>query len=332
MPSHPVNLSPTARTRAEFAGEAGLRWLLDLPDLVAEIEERWSITIGEPLPDANEGYVARAKRSDGTAAVVKLLVPMGWYNDQIGTLERAEGRGYVKVLETDHDRRVYLMESLGEPLGDSGRPVAEMLDLLVATLRQAWTVPPPRAGVAAEVDPAPAFMTGTGKAQGLRGLIEGHWEKLSRPCSAEAVDLALRYLVRREAAFDPDRTVWAHGDPHAGNALAVPGARIGAETGAETKAETEYVFIDPEGLLIEPAYDLGVILRDWDYELATARDPFVMAQGFCSRLAESAGVDRQAVWEWGFIERVATGLYVLDHGIAWGRDKLANAERLLAVD
>lgn len=312
MPSHPVHLSPTARVRAEHAGEAGLRWLDELPDLVAAMEAQWSIVVGEPLPDANEGYVARAQRADGTDAVVKLLVPMPWMNNQIDTLERADGHGYVRVLAADHVRQALLMEALGRPLDAQGLPLDTVLDTLVATLREAWKAPQPT---------RPGFQTGTTKAQGLRTLVEGHWEQLDRPCSAEAVDLALTFLDRREADFDPERSVWGHGDPHAGNALQAPQLRRGAESG--------YVFVDPEGLLIEPAYDLGVILRDWDAELAEARDPLALARTICSRLADSSGTDRQAVWEWGFIERVATGLYVLDHGIAWGHDKLTTAERLL---
>ncbi|MFC3494780.1 aminoglycoside phosphotransferase family protein [Glycomyces rhizosphaerae] len=298
--------------RAEHAGEAGLRWLDELPHLVTAIETQWSIVVGEPLPNANEGYVARVKRADGTDAVVKLLVPMPWMNNQIDTLERAAGHGYARVLASDHMRQALLMEALGQPLDEQGLPLNAMLDTLVTTLREAWKVRPPT---------RPDFQTGATKAQGLRTLIADNWEKLDRPCSAEAVDLALRFLDRREAAFAPEHSVWGHGDPHAGNALQVPHRRRGAESG--------YAFVDPEGLLIEPAYDLGVILRDWDTELAHARDPLALAHRIGSRLADSTGTDGQAVWEWGFIERVATGLYVLDHGIAWGHDKLANAERLL---
>jgi streptomycin 6-kinase len=29
-------------------------------------------------------------------------------------------------------------------------------------------------------------------------------------------------------------------------------------------------------------------------------------------LAERSGVDAQRIWEWGFLERVSTGLYVMD--------------------
>ena len=38
------------------------------------------------------------------------------------------------------------------------------------------------------------------------------------------------------------------------------------------------------------------------------------ASRFCRLLAEHSGVEPQPIWEWGFLERVSTGLYVLQHG------------------
>jgi streptomycin 6-kinase len=152
-------------------------------------------------------------------------------------------------------------------------------------------------------------------------MIEHNWRAHGKPCSAEVVDLALRYADRRAAAHDPDRCVTAHGDPHAGNALQIRQPRPGADAG--------FVFIDPDGGAIEPAYDLGVILRDWDDEIAAASDPLAFTRQLCTLLADATGEDWQAIWEWGFIERVATGLWVLEFGQDWGHDKLANAERLV---
>ena len=49
-------------------------------------------------------------------------------------------------------------------------------------------------------------------------------------------------------------------------------------------------------------------------------------------LAERSGVDAQRIWEWGFLERVSTGLYLLDVVGApdWvARPYLDSAERLV---
>jgi streptomycin 6-kinase len=311
MPTHTVQPSPTLRSRAEHSGDACRRWLADLPDLVAEFEARWSITVGEPLPDANEGYVARAVREDGTPAVLKLNLPLDHRRNQIDVLERARGHGYARVHAADRERQAILLEALGPSLA-SLKPAPERLFSVLGTvLAQAWSIP---------VDGATLWF-GERKAVDLAAMIEHHWGAYGKPCSADVVDLALRYADRRTAAHDPDRCVNAHGDPHAGNALQVLEPRPGAEAG--------FVFIDPDGGAIEPAYDLGVVLRDWDDEIAASRDPLAFTRRLCTLLADATGVDWQAIWEWGFIERVATGLWVLEFGQEWGRDKLAVAERLI---
>jgi hypothetical protein len=41
----------------------------------------------------------------------------------------------------------------------------------------------------------------------------------------------------------------------------------------------------------------------------------VVGNGLYRRLlASRTGVDETAIWEWGFLERVSTGLYVLEFG------------------
>lgn len=116
---------------------------------------------------------------------------------------------------------------------------------------------------------------------------------------------ALRFAERRAAAFDLDRCVIVHGDPGLSNALQVTAARSGAESGI--------VFVDPDGLLADPAYDLVVVLRDWCAELL-AGDALALAHRYCGLLAAHTGIDESAIWEWGFLERVSTGLYALQLG------------------
>lgn len=114
-----------------------------------------------------------------------------------------------------------------------------------------------------------------------------------------------------------------HGDPHPGNLLTVREPRPGAETG--------YVFVDPDGFVADRAYDLGVALRDWT-SLLLGPDARRVAEGYCAVLAARSGVDAQRIWEWGFLERVSTGLVVLD--VVRGPDAVArphldSAERLV---
>jgi streptomycin 6-kinase len=115
--------------------------------------------------------------------------------------------------------------------------------------------------------------------------------------------------------------VVVHGDPHPGNALCVPVPRAGAESG--------FVFVDLDGFLADPAYDLGVVIRDWNSRLP-AGDAASPARRYCRLLADHTGLDQRAIWEWGYLERVSTGLYILERGAEdLARPYLETAERLL---
>jgi streptomycin 6-kinase len=127
---------------------------------------------------------------------------------------------------------------------------------------------------------------------------------------------ALTCAERRAAAFDLETAVVVHGDPHPANALRVRSPRPGAESG--------YVFVDPDGFLSDRGYDLGVVLRDWVTEL---RRDVGLLQRLCTRMADRTGVDPTVIGEWGFLERVSTGLYLMEFGaVAQGRGFLASAE------
>lgn len=294
-----IRLQPLARKKVAHLGAAGAAWLTGLPDLVADLERQWSITVGRGLPGGSASWVARARTAAGHDAVVKVAVPGSDVASEVRTLAAAGGRGYVRLLAADVARRAALLEALGPPLGSVGLAPERQLEVLCATLRQAWEVP--RDTTAGPAD---------AKARGLAELVGRLWEELDRPCPERVVDRALAAAASRAAAADLERCVVVHGDPHPGNALRVRAPRPGAESG--------FVLVDPDGFLAEREYDLGVVLRDWCTELLAGDAP-TLARRWCRLLATGAGAAEAAVWEWGFLERVSTGLYVLD----FGADRLA---------
>ncbi len=290
-PAGSIRLQPLTRHRVAAMGAEGTAWASALPELLAALERDWSITVGRGLPGGSASFVARARRANGSSAVVKVAVSGEGWLEQVATLERAAGRGYVRLLRSDLDRRAMLLEDLGPSLATRGRPVPDQLRCLADTLALAWQDP-------GETRPPP----GEDKASGLAQLIRAAWDRLDRPCPVRVVDQAFGYAERRAAEFDRDLVV-VHGDPHPGNLLAVLSPRPGADTG--------YVFVDPDGFVADRAYDLGVALRDWSSTLL-GPDARTVAERYCTVLADHAGVDAQRIWEWGFLERVSTGLYLLD--------------------
>ncbi len=103
-----------------------------------------------------------------------------------------------------------------------------------------------------------------------------------------------------------------HGDVHQWNALEAGGG---------------FKLVDPDGLLAEAEYDMGVIMREDPAELLHG-DPRERARW----LARRCGLDATAIWEWGVVERVSTGLLCTKVGLQpVGREMLAVAERLAST-
>jgi streptomycin 6-kinase len=300
-----LRLQPLTRARVARLGPAGARWAASLPQTLEAVADQWSLTLGSAVPGGSASYVSRARTREGVEVVVKIVLPDPGLSAQIAVLRRAAGRGYVRLLAADPARGVLLLERLHGSLGGSGRTAEDQLRILADTLLLAW-----QPTTAAPLD----------KATSLQRLILDSWERLGRPCSERVVDLAVSYAERRAA--DPGEPVVVHGDPHPGNLLAVREERPGAETG--------YCFVDPDGFVTDRAYDLGVALRDWCSRLR-GPDARAVAEGYCEILAARTGVDATRIWEWGFIERVSTGLYVLDAigSEKVGRPFLESAERLI---
>ena len=146
------------------------------------------------------------------------------------------------------------------------------------------------------------FMTGGEKARWLLEFIESVWRDLGKPCAEGAQELALSFATEREAAYDPNNSVLVHGDAHSHNALRSFDKKGG------------YKFVDPDGLFAEPAYDLGISMRGWNDELLVG-DAIKLGQARCRTLASFTGINERAIWQWGFIERVSTGLLMLQIGM-----------------
>jgi streptomycin 6-kinase len=252
--------------------------------MIAQLCDRWTLTVEEELRGGSSAWVARVRQADGTPAVLKVALPDATSEREVAVLLAADGRGYARVLEAAPEHRAVVLESLGPSLDEAGLAPEQQIAALCDALRDAWRVP------RGDVAPEP-------KAESLTELVVRLWNDLDRPCSERAFDLALECARRR--ATEPACLVVVHGDPHPGNAL--------------RRADGTFVFVDPDGFVADPAYDLGVVLRDWCPALL-AGDAAELADRYCGLLAEHTGIDAAAIREWGYLERVSTGLHILELG------------------
>jgi streptomycin 6-kinase len=295
-----LEIPDAVRSNARVHGAGA--WIEALPDLVAQIERDWAIRVGGALAGGTEAFVAEATLAGGAPAVLKLMVPRAGNDarDEITVLRLANGEGCARLLRHDVARGALLVERLGAPLLALGLPLARQHEILCGLAQRLWR-PAPDSGL----------RSGAEKARWLAGFIPRTWEAVGRACSERAVAHALACAQRRSAAHDDARAVLVHGDIHAGNALACADG---------------FKLIDPDGLLAEPEYDLGILMREDPEQLAG--DGWARAHA----LAERTGTRADAIWEWGAVERVSSGLLCVQIGLdEVGRGMLAAAERVAAL-
>ncbi len=307
-----VDVPEAVQRKARMLGPVGDRWLREVPHLLDDLEADWGIRVGNCVPGGNAGFLAEARTADDRPVILKLGLPDGLrgisaFGQELDALLLGDSPPYVEVLMHDRERAAVLVERLGRPLGRLGWSVPAQLDVIGRTLPRGWR----------KVRDAP-LTTGREKAVWLRDFITALWHQLDRPCAERTVELALSYAHSREIAFDEGRAVLIHADAHPNNILE-------EETGS-----TEFRLIDPEGLLSEPEHDLAIPLRGWNEELL-AGDCCRLAAAWCDQLSQATERDRNAIWEWSFIERVSSGLNLAQFGEADAADEYLRAADLLSA-
>lgn len=296
----PSALPVPAAVRRKAAALGVEEWLVQLPAIVAGLERDWGIDVDvdSAYDDATEAFVAAATMG-GLPVVVKIHLPGRGEAAarEVTVLRLAAGEGSVAMIREDLDRGALLLERLGPSLAMSDLGTMARHEVLVEAARRMWR-PAADSGLP----------TAAEKGRRLSEFIEATWEELDRPCNAAAVHLARACAEARARAHRERTAVLVHGDVHQWNAL---------------RAGDGYKLVDPDGLLAEPEYDLGIIMREDPSELDG--DGWARAEWLAAR----SGLRADAIWQWGAAERVATGLLLTRIGVQpVGAEMLAAAERV----
>jgi streptomycin 6-kinase len=264
------------------------------------LSQDWSLMIGGTLRGGHKALVVEATLADGTEAVLKVGVP-GTRREltfEATALRLADGDGYARLLRDDLDRGALLLERLGAPLYDVVPDAATRHTMMCDVAARLWR----------PVGPDVDLPSGADKARECADLLPRLWEATGRACSEATVADALACIERRRRAHDDRDAVLVHGDVHELNVLQAEDGR--------------FKLIDPAGLRAEPACDLGTIIR---CNPDAGDDLHARANGLAAR----TGVDATAIWEWGTIYRVTSGLYSHHIGFQpFGDQLLAEADRL----
>ena len=289
-------------------GETGRQWLHDLPVLLEDCAGRWALTLASPFPNLTFNYAVPAIRADGTEAVLKVGVPNKELRSEAAALRAFDGRGSVRLLEADSEAGVLLLERL--------RPGAVLTTLADESHDGAATV------IAAEVmrglwrpvPPGHDFPTVADWGQGfarLRARFGGGTGPLPRAQVEEAKALFAELLASSAAP------VLLHGDLHHDNILS-----------AERQP---WLAIDPKGVVGEPAYEVGALLRNLWPDRHRHHNSGRLLERRAHQLAEALELDPERVRGWAVAQAVLSAVWSVEDGDDGWASALAGAEMLAAV-
>jgi streptomycin 6-kinase len=286
-------------------GTPGRRWLDELPGLLRETEERWSLQIDPPLPSLSYNYVAPARRMDGSWIAVKLGVPNRELLTEIEALRLYAGRGAVHLLAEDPERGILLLEycSPGTTLAALESDEAATA-VAVEAMRRLWR-------------PLPAqhsFPTTANWASGLDRLRQ-RFQGTSGPLPENWVDLAEGLFSQLlGSSAEP---VLLHGDLHHENILAAQ--------------RQPWLVIDPKGVAGEPAYEVGALLRNPIPDLLRWPNRKAILARRIDQLVETLGFERERVLGWGVAQAVLAACWTIEDGSDNGSMWIACAELLASL-
>lgn len=285
-------------------GEAGTKWLEALPALLQELATYWGITIQEPFADMAYRFVAPAVRDDGSEVVVKAGVPNRELRAEITALGLFDGHGSVRLLEALPERGAFLLERL-----KPGRALFHLHDDEAAIsaacgiMAKLW-----------EAGPAAGFPTVPDWARGLERLRK-RFDGGTGPFPSRLVETAEGLF--KDLISSMAEVTLLHGDLHHWNILS---------------AEREpWLAIDPQGVIGEPAYEVGAWLRN--------PFPFLLEEPRLDRLtkrrvdqfAAELGLERDRLLGWGVAQAVLSTWWAYEDGEEDPNPWLAVAEAIASV-
>lgn len=285
--------------------QAGVEWLNKLPSILDYCERRWCLTIGPPFPNLSYNYAAPALRTDDTPLVVKVCFPDREFHTEAEALAIYAGRGAVQLLDADLDQGVLLLERL-EPgtLLSAVEDDAKATSIAVEVMKQLWRPPP------AQHD----FPSVADWARGMTRLRE-EFEGTTGPFPVRLVEEAERLFAELLPTMEP--SVVLHGDLHHFNILA---------------AQREpWLAIDPKGVVGEPAYETGALLRNPMPDILSQPNPGRILSRRLYQLAEELGFDRTRIKGWAVAQAVLSAWWSYEDHTDGQEAGIALAELLSAI-
>lgn len=274
------------RTVPRYLGETAARepavrdWLPSIPQVVADVADHWSLSVGEPFqPGGQCSWTAPATDASGTALVLKLAFRFtsGEERDEAAGLQAWDGNGAVRVhavANLESCSGLLLERCLPGTALAAALPEPEQDVVVAGLLRRLWGQP----YEAAVFRPLAAMCAAWADEFEVEYAAAPPRDRLDAGIARAGI--ALFRELPETAASD----VLLCTDLHGENILAA--------------RREPWLVIDPKPYVGDPAYDVLQHMLNCDSRLATR------AADLADRMAGLADLDRGRVRQWLFARAV----------------------------
>ncbi len=260
------------------------RWLESLPETVADLCDRWEITLDPIIPDTFITLVLLAHSAQLGPVVIKSSPLADEFRAEATALGLAAGENVARQYDVDLDRSVMVIERIvpGTQLRDVEMSDPAATRLATETVATMWRP---------VADPSGLYPL----RHWLRALLD--WSPRREWIASDLIEEA--QVLGRQLLARSTRSLLLHGDFQHHNLL--------------RRSSGDWAIIDPKGLVGDPGFEIaawmynppGVVERD-DYVDVVKRRVEI-----CS---EVWGFDRQDLIAWAFVGAVLS--------VCWSADDL----------
>lgn len=280
----------------ECHGAKGENWLKSLPEIVSELEAKWSLKAGLPFKNLSYHFVAPCVSAEGDEYVLKIGFPEAdspIFNEA-ETLKLYDGKGAAKCFNLDENRRALLLERLkpGKTLaeifrGDEDRCV----EIAIEALRKITRKPPQKH-----------------KFIYLEEWFMGFKKAEKTEFPADKLKKAREFYEELSAA----ETFLIHGDYHHENILSA--------------TREPFLVIDPKGVIGQIGYEISVFLNNHLWILwgdKNLRDKLNKAVSMFSKAFE---IETAVLKKWAYAQGVLSAWWTFEENSEKWIPSLATVE------
>lgn len=279
------------RLMTESHGAEGENWLKKLPEIISELEKKWTLKVRQPFENLSYHFVAPCVAENGDEAVLKIGFPEenSPVFNEAEILKLYDGNGAVKFLNLDENRLALLLERLkpGENLKKNLRGREEKsVSIAVESLRKIIRKPPKNNN----------FVRLENWFAGFENAADTHFP-------ADKVKKAQKFYEELSQV----ETFLIHGDFHHENILSATRER--------------FLVIDPKGIIGQIGYEISVFLNNHVWILANDENLQNHLDFAVEKFGEAFEISPNNLRKWAYAQAVLSAWWTFEeNGANWKPD------------